>query len=54
MLDSKYDKLSEDPDAVFEEMHYHRTLNDFVELIVVYGYKQVVTDLAEKMEAKTW
>lgn len=47
------DSNNEELKAVLEEMHYHSTLNDFVELIVLYGYKQVVTDLAEKMEAKT-
>jgi hypothetical protein len=53
MLDSKSKEL-DDMDAVFEEIHYNRTLDDFVELIVVYGYKQVVTDLGAKLEAKTW
>lgn len=53
MSDSKSKEL-DDIDAVFEEIHYHRTIEDFVELIVLYGYKQVVTDLAKKMEAKTW
>jgi hypothetical protein len=44
----------EEHEEAFEEAHYNHVLNDFVELIVLYGYKQVVTDLAEKMEAKTW
>lgn len=48
MLDSK---LNEED---FEEAHYNHVLEDFVELIVVYGYKQVVTDLGAKLEAKTW
>ena len=37
-----------------EEMHYHNTMNAFVELIVVYGYDKVIGDLRTAMGAKEW
>ncbi len=37
-----------------EEMHYHNTMNAFVELIVVYGYDKVIGDLRTAMGNKTW
>lgn len=41
-------------DALMEEMHYHNTMNAFVELIVVYGYDKVIGDLRAAMGNKTW
>ena len=37
-----------------EEAHYVHTINDFVELIVVYGYDKVIGDLRTAMGNKTW
>lgn len=44
----------EDFDVLMEEMHYHNTMNAFVELIVVYGYDKVIGDLRTAMGAKEW
>lgn len=44
----------EDYDSIMEEMHYHNTINAFVELIVVYGYDKVIWDLRTAMENKEW
>jgi len=41
-------------DVLMEEMHYHNTMNAFVELIVVYGYDKVIGDLRTAMGNKTW
>jgi len=40
--------------ALNEEAHYVHTINDFVELIVVYGYDKVIGDLRTAMGNKTW
>ena len=37
-----------------EERHYVQTMNDFVELIVVYGYDKVIGDLRTAIGNKTW
>ena len=37
-----------------EEAHYHHTMNDFVELIVVYGWDKVIGDLRQAMGEKKW
>jgi hypothetical protein len=37
-----------------EEAHYVHTMNDFVELIIVYGYDKVIGDLRTAMGNKTW
>ena len=37
-----------------EEAHYHHTINDFIELIVVYGWETVIGDLRAKMGEKQW
>lgn len=42
--------LNDDYD--FEEMHYRHTINDFVELLVVYGFKTVFTDLMNVINEK--
>ena len=44
----------EDFDVLMEEMHYHNTMNAFVELIVVYGYDKVIGDLRTAMGEKQW
>ena len=41
-------------DVLMEEMHYINTINDFVSLIEVYGWTQVVGDLRERMGNKVW
>jgi len=41
-------------DVLMEEMHYHNTMNAFVELIIVYGYAKVIGDLRAAMGNKTW
>jgi len=40
--------------SMHEEAHYVHTMNDFVELIVVYGYDKVIGDLRTAMGNKTW
>lgn len=37
-----------------EESHYVHTINDVVELIVVYGYEKVTKDLSDAMAKKEW
>ena len=37
-----------------EEAHYVHTMNAFVELIVVYGWDKVMSDLRTAMGNKTW
>ena len=37
-----------------EEMHYHNTINAFVELIVLYGWDKVTSDLKAAMGEKQW
>lgn len=37
-----------------EEAHYVHTMNAFVELIVVYGWDKVTSDLRTAMGEKTW
>jgi hypothetical protein len=46
--------LSSIIDEDHEEAHYVHTINDFVELIVVYGYDKVIGDLRTAMGNKTW
>ena len=41
--------LRDDNDAIFEEMHYHNTINDFVELLVVYGLFNVLKDVFKRI-----
>jgi hypothetical protein len=44
MLDSNLND-----DHAFEEMHYHHTINDFVELLVVYGLFNVMKDVFKRI-----
>ena len=37
-----------------EEAHYVHTMNAFVELIVLYGWDKVTTDLRAAMGEKKW
>jgi hypothetical protein len=48
------DKTIDMIDVLNEEAHYVHTINDFVELIVVYGYDKVIGDLRAAMGNKTW
>jgi hypothetical protein len=41
-------------DVLMEEMHYVNTVNAFVELIVVYGWDKVMSDLRAAMGEKKW
>lgn len=41
-------------DEDMEEFHYVNTMNDFVDLIVIYGYDKVIGDLRTAMGNKTW
>ena len=54
LIDIEYDvfvsPLSEDQ----EEAHYVHTINAFVELIVLYGWDKVTSDLRAAMGAKQW
>jgi hypothetical protein len=46
MLDSKQDEVD------FEEAHYHQTINDIVELMVMYGQLRVLMDITAKVQEK--
>jgi spore germination protein YaaH len=37
-----------------EEAHYHHTLHEFVELIVLYGWDKVNRDLKNAIFEKAW
>lgn len=45
---------SEDALLMMEEAHYVHTMNAFVELIVVYGWDKVTSDLRTAMGEKKW
>jgi hypothetical protein len=45
---------SEDAQLMMEEAHYVHTMNAFVELIVVYGWDKVTSDLRSAMGEKQW
>ena len=45
----------EDFDVLMEEMHYHNTINAFVELVIMYGSAKVLDDLDKALlGAKEW
>jgi hypothetical protein len=46
--------MSEDAQLMMEEAHYVHTMNAFVELIVLYGWDKVTSDLRIAMGAKEW
>jgi metal-responsive CopG/Arc/MetJ family transcriptional regulator len=58
MKKTSFELLTEDQeqefDVLMEEMHYHNTMNAFVELIVVYGYDKVIGDLRSAMGEVKW
>jgi len=57
MKKTSFELLTEeqkDLDVLNEEAHYVHTINEFVELIVVYGYDKVIGDLRTAMGNKTW
>ena len=37
-----------------EEAHYHHTIHEFVELIVIYGWDKVIGALRTAMGEKQW
>jgi hypothetical protein len=43
-----------DQTLMMEEAHYVHTMNAFVELIVVYGWDKVTSDLRSAMGEKQW
>lgn len=44
----------DDLDTMMHEAHYVHTMNAFVELIVLYGWDKVTTDLRAAMGEKKW
>ena len=56
MKDLAIDMMEQEDElgVLMEEMHYHNTMNAFVELIIVYGYDKVIGDLRTAMGNKTW
>ena len=44
----------DDLDTMMEESHYVHTINAFVELIVLYGWDKVTSDLRTVMGEKKW
>ena len=57
MMEHEHETITQHEDdyvLLQEEMHYHNTMNAFVELIVVYGYDKVIGDLRTAMGAKEW
>ena len=44
----------DDLDTMMEESHYVHTINAFVELIVLYGWDKVTSDLRQAMGEKQW
>jgi hypothetical protein len=50
-----FDQHDEQMDVLMqEEAHYVHTMNAFVELIVVYGWDKVTSDLRSAMGEKQW
>lgn len=62
MRDSKVDNeqqireltLKGEEQLMMEQSHYIHTINDFVELIVIYGWDTVIGDLRAAMGEKQW
>lgn len=46
--------VDDDFEKLMEERHYVHTIHDFVELIVVYGWDKVTSDLRTAMGEKQW
>ncbi len=51
---SKNEEEIRELSLMMEEAHYVNTINAFVELIVVYGWDKVTSDLRSAMGAKEW
>jgi hypothetical protein len=51
---STNDEEIRDETLMNEEFHYVHTMNAFVELIVIYGWDKVTSDLRTAMGNKTW
>lgn len=51
---SKHEEEVRDQTLMMEEAHYVHTMNAFVELIVVYGWDKVTSDLRAAMVEKKW
>ena len=51
---SKTEEEVRDQTLMMEEAHYVHTINAFVELIVLYGWDKVTSDLRSAMGAKEW
>jgi len=60
MKKTSFELLTEDVMSIdehqeaLEEAHYVHTMNAFVELIVVYGYDKVTSDLRTAMGEVKW
>ena len=56
MKKTSFELMIEDntSDEDMEEFHYVNTMNAFVELIVVYGWDKVTSDLRAAMGEKQW
>ena len=46
--------VDDDFENLMEERHYFHTIHDFVELIVLYGWDKVTSDLRTAMGEKQW
>jgi hypothetical protein len=51
---SENEKEVRELSLMMEEAHYVHTMNAFVELIVVYGWDKVTSDLRTAMGEKKW
>lgn len=51
---SQHEEEIRDQTLMQEEAHYIHTMNAFVELIVVYGWAKVTSDLRAVMGEKQW
>jgi len=52
--DTAFNERDQELSLMMEESHYVNTINAFVELIVVYGWDKVTSDLRSAMGAKEW
>ena len=51
---SKHEEEVRELSLIGEEAHYVHTMNAFVELIVLYGWDKVTSDLRAAMVEKKW
>ena len=52
--DIAFNEMDKEMESFNEEAHYVHTINAFVELIVVYGWDKVTSDLRAAMGEKQW